>query len=374
MLAELLAGAMNENCGGRDHAGIALERQVIAWAAQMLHMPPTTSGILLTGSSMANFCAVLCARTQALGTQARAAGLQSAKLTAYASAGVHRCVPGALDMAGLGANALRKIPLNDAFSIDLAALEAAIQSDLAAGATPFLVVGTAGSVDTGAFDNLAALHALAQKYGAWFHVDAAFGALAALSPAHAHNLAGIEHADSVAFDFHKWAQVTYDAGCLLVRNAQIQQATFAQATSYLAAAPRGLAGGQPWPCDLGPDLSRGFRALKIWMTLSTYGTDALGAIVETTCALAQHLAARIRASSQLELLAPACLNIVCFTVTGHNNAQISDLVADVQEEGLFAPSTTTIAGRTAIRAAIVNHRTVQADIDALVDEILRRIK
>jgi glutamate/tyrosine decarboxylase-like PLP-dependent enzyme len=340
----------------------------------MLHMPPTTSGILLTGSSMANFCAVLCARTRALGTQARATGLQSANLTAYASAGVHRCVPGALDMAGLGANALRKIPLNATFSMDLAALEAAIQSDLAAGATPFLIVGTAGSVDTGAFDDLAALHGLAQKYDAWFHVDAAFGALAALSPAYAHNLAGIEHADSVAFDFHKWAQVTYDAGCLLVRDAQIQQATFAQQTSYLAAAPRGLAGGQPWPCDLGPDLSRGFRALKIWMTLSAYGTDALGAIVETTCTLAQHLAARIRASNQLELLAPTCLNIVCFTVTGHDNAQISDLVADLQEEGLFAPSTTTIAGRTAIRAAIVNHRTVQADIDALVDEILERIK
>jgi len=372
MLAELLAGAMNENCGGRDHAGIALERQVIAWAAEMLGMPATTSGILLTGSSMANFCAVLCARTRTLGAQARATGLQAANLTAYASAGVHRCVPGALDMAGLGANALRKIPVDADFRMDLAALEAALQSDLAAGATPFLIVGTAGSVDVGAFDDLAALNTIARKYNTWFHVDAAFGALAALSPAHAHNLAGIEHADSVAFDFHKWAQVTYDAGCLLVRDPAIQHATFAQATNYLAAAPRGLAGGQPWPCDLGPDLSRGFRALKIWMTLSAYGTDALGAIVETTCALAQHLAARIRASNRLELLAPVCLNIVCFGVTGYDNAQITDLVADLQEEGLFAPSTTTIDGRTAIRAAIVNHRTVQADIDALVDEILRR--
>jgi len=372
MLAELLAGAMNENCGGRDHAGIALERQVIAWAAEMLRMPPTTSGILLTGSSMANFCAVLCARTGALGAQARATGLQAANLTAYASAGVHRCVPGALDMAGLGANALRKIPVDADFRMDLAALEAALQSDLAAGATPFLIVGTAGSVDVGAFDDLAALNTLARKYNAWFHVDAAFGALAALSPTHAHSLAGIEHADSVAFDFHKWAQVTYDAGCLLVADPAIQHATFAQATNYLAAAPRGLAGGQPWPCDLGPDLSRGFRALKIWMTLSAYGTDALGAIVETTCALAQHLATRIRASDRLELLAPVCLNIVCFAVIGHSNAQTTDLVADLQEEGLFAPSTTTIDGRTAIRAAIVNHRTVQADIDALVDEILRR--
>jgi len=373
MLAELLAGAMNENCGGRDHAGLKVERQVIAWAAEMLGMLPTTSGVLLTGSSMANFCAVLCARYQALGAPARAEGLQNARLTAYASAGVHRCVPGALDMAGLGANALRKIPVDTDFCMDLGQLESTMQSDLAAGAKPFLIVGTAGSVDVGAFDDLAALHALAKKYGAWFHVDAAFGALAALSPAHAHHLKGIEYADSVAFDFHKWAQVTYDAGCLLVRDAEIHQATFAQQTSYLAAAPRGLAGGQPWPCDLGPDLSRGFQALKIWMTLSAYGSEALGGIVTTTCALAQHLAARIRASNRLELLAPVQLNIVCFGIAGYTNAQTTDLVADLQEEGLFAPSTTTINGRAAIRAAIVNHRTTQADIDALVDEIEGRI-
>ena len=132
---------------------------------------------------------------------------------------------------------------------------------------------------------------IAAAQNIWFHADAAFGALAALSPALAPMLAGIERADSVAFDFHKWAQVTYDAGCLLVRDRDIEFATFAQATNYLAAATRGLAGGQPWPCDLGPDLSRGFRALKIWMTLSAYGSAQLGGVVETTCALAQRLAA-----------------------------------------------------------------------------------
>ncbi len=373
MLAELLAGAMNANCGGRDHVGIAVERQVIAWAAAMLGMPAAASGVLLTGSSMANFCAVLCARYQAMGDAARAVGIGAAKLTAYASEAVHRCVTGAMDMAGLGAAALRKIPLDSSFRMDIDALRGRIAEDRAAGFTPFLIVGTAGSVDTGAFDDLAALRNIALAEHAWFHVDAAFGALAALSPTHARLLNGIGAADSVAFDFHKWAQVTYDAGCLLVRDPAVHLATFAQTTSYLAAAPRGLAGGEPWPCDLGLDLSRGFRALKIWMTLMAYGADALGRVVDHSCALARHLAARVTNSKRLELLAPVQLNIACFGVAGFGNEQTLDLVADLQEGGLFAPSTTTINGRCAIRAAIVNHRTEQADIDALVDEILSRV-
>jgi aromatic-L-amino-acid decarboxylase len=373
MLAELLAGAMNANCGGRDHVGIAVERQVISWAADMLGMPEDTSGVLLTGSSMANFIAVLCARYRALGAAARAEGIGAAQLVAYASAGVHRCVPGAMDMAGLGTDALRLIPVDADFRMDIAALESAIAEDIAAGRTPFLVVGTAGSVDVGAFDDLTSLRRIADDAGAWLHVDAAFGALAALSRTLAPALDGIGAADSVAFDFHKWAQVTYDAGCVLVRDPVLHEAVFAQATNYLAAAPHGLAGGQPWPCDLGPDLSRGFRALKVWMTLTAYGADAFGKIVDHSCALARHLAARVTASNRLELLAPVKLNIVCFGVAGFSNAQIDDLVADLQEDGLFAPSTTTINGSRAIRAAIVNHRTELADIDALVDEILRRV-
>jgi len=373
MLAELLAGAMNANCGGRDHAGIAVERQVIAWAAEMLGMPAQTSGVLLTGSSMANFVAVLCARYKALGSEGRRDGVGGAKLTAYASAGVHRCVPGALDMAGLGSAALRRIPVDENFQMDISALRTAIAADKAAGCTPFLIVGTAGTVDVGAFDDLATLADIAAAENAWFHVDGAFGALAVLSPTLKPATAGIERADSVAFDFHKWAQVTYDAGCVLVRDPAIELATFAQATNYLAAAPRGLAGGAPWPCDLGPDLSRGFRALKVWMTLSAYGTQALGGIVDDTCALAQRLASLITASNRLTLLAPVKLNIVCFGITGFSDAQTSDLVADLQEEGLFAPSSTTLNGKLAIRAAIVNHRTTAADIDALVAEVLRRV-
>jgi glutamate/tyrosine decarboxylase-like PLP-dependent enzyme len=373
MLAELLAGAMNANCGGRDHSGIAVERQVIAWAAEMMGMPPATGGVLLTGSSMANFVALLCARQYALGSKARLNGIGNTQLTAYASAAAHRCISGAMDMAGIGTAALRLIPADAEHRIDISILRAVIAEDIAAGKQPFLIIGTAGSVDVGAIDDLAAIADIAAAAKTWFHVDGAFGALAVLSQNIKPRLAGIERADSIAFDFHKWAQVTYDAGCVLIRDPNIALATFAQKTGYLAGAKRGLAGGEPWPCDLGPDLSRGFRALKIWLTLSAYGTDAFGAIVDATCAHAKHLATLITASNSLELVAPVTLNIVCFRARDYSDIETESVVADLQEAGEFAPSTTIIDGRLAIRAAIVNHRTTKADIEAFAAAVLKRV-
>jgi glutamate/tyrosine decarboxylase-like PLP-dependent enzyme len=282
-----------------------------------------------------------------------------------------------MEMSGLGTAALRLIPCDAEGRMDLAALRAAIAGDQAAGRRPFLVVGTAGTVDIGAVDDLAAIGAIARGAGAWFHVDGAFGALAALSPALRPLLAGIEAADSIAFDFHKWGQVPYDAGCILVRDGARQIETFAAPAAYLRREARGLAGGHPWPCDLGPDLSRGFRALKVWMTLKTYGTDRLGEVIANSCALARRLAARVDAEPALERLSPVALNIVCFRLRpphGEDPAAsdrfTADLVADLQEAGIAAPSTTTVGGRLAIRAAIVNHRTTEADVDALVDAVL----
>ncbi len=369
MLAELLAGALNSNLGARDHAGVVVERQVIRWAAEMVGMPATTSGLLVTGSSIANFIGVLVASRTRLGPAVRAHGLAATPLTAYASAAAHGCVPRALDLAGLGTDALRAIRIDADHRIDLAALSSAIAEDRAAGRTPFLLVGTAGSVDCGAVDDLAALAAIARRENLWFHVDGAFGATACLSPTYRPLLRGIEHADSLAFDFHKWAQVPYDAGCILVRDPQAQLDTFAQNLAYLAREPRGLAGGHPWPCDMGPDLSRGFRALKVWMTLATYGADRLGAVVDRACAVARHLAARIDADPTLQRVAPVALNIVCFRVRGLDDAAHRELVADVQLSGIAAPSTTVIDGQTVVRAAIVNHRTQERDVDAMLDAV-----
>lgn len=374
MLSELLAGGLNANLGGRDHAPIVVERQVIRWAAEMLGLPAETSGLLVTGTSIANMIAVLAARVATLGDSVRHSGLKEARLVAYTSTGAHGCIPRAMDMTGLGTDALRAVPCDADHRMNLAALAQAVENDRGAGAQPFLVVATAGSVDTGAIDDLAGIARLCREFGLWFHVDGAFGALAALSPSLRPLLQGIEHADSVAFDFHKWAQVPYDAGCILVRDPARHMAAFSQQSAYLRHEDRGLAAGHPWPCDLGPDLSRGFRALKVWMTLRTYGADRLGEVIEHCCAVARALAARVDREPALERLAPVALNIVCFrfrAARGDLDLLNAEIVADLQEAGIAAPSTTLIAGTLAIRAAIVNHRTRIADAEALVNAILQ---
>jgi glutamate/tyrosine decarboxylase-like PLP-dependent enzyme len=237
--------------------------------------------------------------------------------------------------------------------------------------TPFLVVASAGTVDIGAIDDLAAVAALCREEKLWFHVDGAFGALGMLSPVLAPLLNGIEQADSIALDFHKWGQVPYDAGFLLVRDGERHRAAFAQPAAYLRRETRGLAAGASWPCDLGPDLSRGFRALKTWFTLKTYGMAKLGAMIERTCALARYMEARILAEPRLELMAPVQLNIVCFRYRAGDADKLNgEIVADLQESGISAPSTTTLDGQLAIRAAIVNHRTDVSDVDELVTAVL----
>jgi glutamate/tyrosine decarboxylase-like PLP-dependent enzyme len=378
MVAEMLAAGLNANCGGRDHIPIEVERQVTRWVREIFGFPETASGLFVTGTSMANLIAVLIARDAALGFEVRGTGVaaNALRLTAYTSSAVHGCVPKAMDIAGLGSDALRLIPADSRGRIDLAALAEAIQRDRAAGLTPFLVVGTAGTVNTGAVDALAGLADLCRREKLWFHVDGAFGALAMLAPELAPKLGGIERADSIAFDFHKWGQAPYDAGFILVRDGEEHKKAFELPAAYLQRAERGLAAGSPWPCDYGPDLSRGFRALKVWFTLKVLGADRLGESIAHCCALARYLETRVAATPELELLAPVELNIVCFRYraagcTPEESDRVNgEIVIALQESGVVAPSTTRIKGRTAIRAAIVNHRTSRAEIDSLVDGVL----
>jgi len=375
MLAEMLAAGLNANLGGRDHVPIEVERQIVEWTRAMFGLPVEASGIFVTGTSMANLMAVLVARTAALGQTVRQHGVggDGALLTAYTSTAAHGCVAKAMDLAGFGSDALRRISVDRSHRVDVAALRAQIASDRAAGLNPFLVVGSAGTVNIGAIDDLQALSALCREEKLWFHVDGAYGALGVLSPALAPRLAGLENADSIALDFHKWGQVPYDAGFLIVRDGERHRAAFSAPAAYLRRESRGLAAGSPWPCDLGPDLSRGFRALKTWFTLKTYGTEKLGAMIERTCALAGYLESRILAEPRLELLAPVQLNIVCFRYRAADarcNTLNGEIVSDIQESGISAPSTTMLDGRLAIRAAIVNHRTDIVDIDALVAAVL----
>jgi glutamate/tyrosine decarboxylase-like PLP-dependent enzyme len=233
------------------------------------------------------------------------------------------------------------------------------------------VAASAGTVDIGAIDDLGAIAALCREQDLWFHVDGAFGALAMLSPSLAPLLDGIEHADSIALDFHKWGQVPYDAGFLMVRDGASHRDAFAAPAAYLRRETRGLSAGAQWPCDLGPDLSRGFRALKTWFTLKTYGTEALGAVIARCCELAKYLEGRILGEPRLELLAPVNLNIVCFRYRADDADEVNgEIVVKLQESGIAAPSTTVLGGALAIRAAIVNHRTDVADIDRLVSAVL----
>ena len=374
MLAEMLAAGLNANLGGRDHMPIEVERQITHWLRQLFGFPDTASGLFVTGTSMANLLGVLIARTRALGVEVRRNGVGSAgkRLVAYTSAAAHGCISQAMDLSGLGSAALHVIPVNDLHQIDIDALNAAIAQDRNAGLTPFLVVGTAGTVDTGAIDDLASLAAIAAREKLWFHVDGAIGALAILAPDIAPRLAGIEQADSIALDFHKWGQVPYDAGFILVRDGTLHRDTFASPAAYLRRETRGLAAGALWPCDFGPDLSRGFRALKTWFTLKVYGTEALGAMISRTCELARYLEIKITTARELELLAPVSLNIVCFRHRGDDPDRLNaKIVADLHESGIAAPSTTTIGNRLAIRAAIVNHRTEPRDVDALLNAVLK---
>ncbi len=373
MLAEMLAAGLNANLGGRDHIPVEVERQVVEWMGSIFGFPSEASGIFVTGTSMANLMAVLVARTAALGQSVRRRGLgdEGAFLTAYTSTAAHGCIAKAMDLAGFGSDALRCIEVDRSHRIDVAALRARIASDREAGLKPFLVVGSAGTVDIGAIDDLRALSALCREEGLWFHVDGAYGALGILSPLLAPRLAGLENADSIALDFHKWGQVPYDAGFLIVRDGQQHRETFAAPAAYLRRETRGLAAGSSWPCDLGPDLSRGFRALKTWFTLKTFGLEKLGAMITRTCTLAKYLEQRILAEPRLELLAPVELNIVCFRYRAADANRVNrDIVIAIQESGIAAPSTTLLDGELAIRAAIVNHRTDTCDIDALISAVL----
>ncbi len=373
MLAEMLAGGLNANLGGRDQAPIEIERQLVQWVRELFHFPESAAGLFVTGTSMANLLGVLIARTARLGVDVRQQGIAHGKqqLTAYTSSDAHISIVQAMDIAGFGSDALRMIAVDEQRQMDIAALERAVAEDKKAGRTPFFIAATVGSVGVGAIDNLQAIAELCRREHIWFHVDGAYGALAMLAPDLAPRLQGIERADSIAFDFHKWGQVPYDAGFILVRDGELHQNTFASSAAYLKRATHGMAAGSPWPCDFGPDRSRGFRALKTWFTIKVYGAEKLGQVISNTCALAQHMKRRIEAEPRLELLAPVALNIVCFRYrSAEANRVNADLVVALQESGIAAPSTTTLNGQLAIRAAIVNHRTTVSDIDALIDAAL----
>ncbi len=370
MLAEMLASGLNSNSAGSDAIPLQVEQQVTQWMRQLFEFPSSATGLLVTGSSMANLIALLVARTAKLGKSVRGAGLQSMqeRLVAYASADVHSCIERALEIAGIGGNQLRKVPMNHRFEVDCQSLEEQMEADLREGWTPFCVIGTAGTANVGAIDDLARIAEIAHRHGAWFHVDGACGALGKMSALIAPQLNGIEKADSIAIDFHKWGQVPLDAGFVMVRDSQWHQDTFSfPPAAYLRGENQDIHAAVPWPCDLGPDLSRSFKALKVWFTIYVFGSEQLARMMEHTCELAKYLGSRIAESSELELLAPVSLNIVCFRYRCPDADRVNaEILLAIQKSGIAFPSETKLQGKFAIRAAIFNHRTTKIEMDHLL--------
>jgi len=294
----------------------------------------------------------------------------------YCSTETHNSIQKAVELPGIGGKARRKIPVDANFEIDIDALRNAVAADRAAGHRPIAVVGNARTVNTGATDNLEALATLARAEGMWFHVDGAFGALAALSPTLRPIIVGLERADSVGFDLHKWGYLPFEVGCTLVRDPAAHRAAFALSASYLSTLDRGpAAAGMPFS-ELGIQLTRGFRALKVWMALKTYGVRRIAEQIEQNVEQARYLADLVERHSQLELLAPPPLNVVClrYAPAGLDDQQLNalnrEILLRIQESGLAMPSHTMLNGRFALRCAIVNHRTRRDDLKMFVQAVL----
>ncbi len=378
VMADMLASAMNPNVTIGEQSALYVDKQVVNWCKEMMGFPEDSSGMLLSGASMANTTALIVARNTML-PDVRKNGMQAEikKPVIYVSTETHSCVMKAAEVIGIGSNNIRKIPVDRQYKIQISILEKQILQDISDGFLPFCVVGNVGTVNTGSIDDLSSISSICKKYKLWLHIDGAFGALAKLLPSYQDALKAIESADSVAFDLHKWMYMPYEVACVLIKNNHAHREAFSIQASYLLNHDRGLAAGPDSLNNFGIELSRGFKALKVWMSIKEHGIIKYAEQIEKNILQARYLASKIEAHEDLELLAPVPLNIVCFRYNpgnlpeNHLNHINKEIVMDIQEQGIASPSSTFLDGKYAIRVAITNHRSITEDFDIFIDAVLR---
>lgn len=375
-LGDFLAAIEGSNLGGGNTGASQVEQQVVDWLKEIAGFPKSASGTLTSGGSMANLVAHTVIRNLAAGYDVRKEGIAALKrpLRFYASDQVHSCHQKALETLGLGSKALVEVPSDNRQRIRVDALAAAIAEDRANGLQPACVIGTAGTTNTGAIDDLEAIADLCEREGLWFHVDGCIGGVLRLAPDHAHLVAGIERAGSVAIDPHKWLHTPFEAGAVLIKDPEAHFATFEMHGAYLQLQDRGMIAGK-FLADYGLELSRGFRALKIWMAFKEQGSAKFGRLIAQDIAHARYMAAQIEPHPLLELVAPVNLNIVCFRHVAANEDAAKSLNTEImlrlQERGLAVPSETTVHGKHGLRCAFNNHRTRREDIDGFLVDVLQ---
>jgi aromatic-L-amino-acid decarboxylase len=377
-LADFLAAVQGSNVGGGDHAATLMDLQVVAWLREMIGLPDDASGTLVSGGSVANLLALTVARNVHSGIDIRQEGVaaMAKPMRYYGSDQIHSCHQKAVETLGLGNRALVRIPSGADLTMDLDTLRSAVEADRESGLNPACVIATAGTVNTGAVDDLAAIGEFCRREKLWFHVDGCIGALLAVAPENNWRVAGIEQADSVALDPHKWLHAPFEVGCVLIRDSAAHLGTFSLTPEYLETTERGLAAAR-FLHEYGIQTSRGFRALKVWMSLREHGVKKFGRLIDQDIRKARHLTDLIEATENLELLFPTNINIVCFRYDPGDleedelKSVNTEIMLRLQEDGTAVLSDTTVHGRHCLRAAINNHRTVTEDLDLLVAEIAR---
>ncbi len=380
VLGDLLAAAANPNVGAWVLSPMAseIEAQTVRWIAEMLHYPADCGGLFVSGGNMANIVCFLAARQAKAGWDVRKNGMSGGgQLRVYCSKETHTWVQKAADISGMGTDAVRWVAVDDGFKMDLTALRAEIVRDIEAGDRPIMVVGNAGTVSTGAVDPMPELAAVCREFDLWFHVDGAYGALAAALPDAPAAFAGLSEADSVAVDPHKWLYAPIEAGCVLVRNVDRLRDAFSYHPAYYHFGDSAIN-----YFDLGPQNSRGFRALKVWLALQHVGREGYIRMISDDCCLSRAMYDRIPQYAELEALTQG-LSITTFRYVPQDLTRGDEKVAKylddlnrelltrIQNGGEAYVSNAVVRGRFALRACIVNFRTTLADVEALLPIVVR---